>query len=142
MRHIERVPLRTPYDEVVRRFSQLVAQEPLTTRTTLVVDATGPGAPVVDHIRRARLGATLISITSGEQSNHANGINHVPKAQFISNLQLQFQNRLLTIANELHESRNLRKELLEMRASSHHHGDLAMALALASWQEAKRKGTR
>ncbi len=134
MRHIERVPLRTPYDEVVRRFSQLVAQEPLTTRTTLVVDATGPGAPVVDHIRRARLGATFISIsiTSGEQSNHANGISHVPKAQLTSNLQLQFQNRLLTIANELHESRNLGKELLEMRASSHHHGDLAMALALAS----------
>lgn len=138
--HLERIPLRTPYDEVVRRIEKLMEREPLPGRSTLVVDATGPGAPVVDHIRRARTSAGLvsISITAGEKATHSAGINHVPKPQLISNLQLLLQNRRLKIANQLHEARTLRKELLEMRASSVHHGDLAMAVALAAWQARTR----
>lgn len=139
VRHLERIPLRTPYDEVVRRLAQLHEREPLQGHSTLVVDATGPGAPVVDQIRKARLAANLIAvtITAGEHAGYTHGVNSVPKAQLISNLQIQFQNRRLRISNELAEARTLRKELLDMRASSPHHGDLAMALGLAAWQQSK-----
>lgn len=139
VRHLERIALRTPYDEVVRRLAQLLEREPLHGHSTLVVDATGPGAPVVDQIREARLAANLIAvtITAGEHANYTHGVNGVPKAQLISNLQILFQNLRLRISNELAEARTLRKELLDMRASSKHHGDLAMALSLAAWQQSK-----
>lgn len=139
VRHLEPIPLRTPYDEVVRRLGHLLSREPLAGHSTLVVDATGPGAPVVDQIRKARLAANLIAvtITTGEHPGYSHGVNSVPKAQLISNLQIQFQNRRLRISNELSEARTLRKELLDMRAASPHHGDLAMALSLAAWQQSK-----
>jgi hypothetical protein len=116
----------------------LVDRPTLRSKSTLVVDATGPGAPVVDQIRRARLAANLIavSITAGEQAGYGRGVTSLPKAQLISNLQIQFQNRRLTIADELSEARTLHKELLDMRATSPHHGDLAMALALVAWRQA------
>lgn len=141
VRHLERIALRTPYDQVVRRLTALATREPLPSRSTVVVDGTGPGAPVVDLIRRASLPANLISvsITAGETANFANGLNHVPKHHLITNLQLLFQNKRLKIAAGLSDTPALRQELLEMRASSSHHGDLAMALALAAWQQSKER---
>ncbi len=136
-RCLDRVPLMTPYDKVVERVQNLMSKEPLrSSTTTLVVDATGVGAPVLDQLRKAKLGVSLvgISITSGNAATHANGTNNVPKTSLVSNLQIMFQNRILTVSNELSQARNLRRELLEMRASSHHYGDLAMSLALAAWQ--------
>ncbi len=74
-----------------------------------------------------------VAITSGNAATHTNGTNHVPKTSLTSNLQIMFQNRILTISNERPPSRPLRRELLEMRAGRHT-GDLSMSLALAAWQ--------
>ncbi len=135
-RWLDRVPLMTPYDKVVERVQQLMSREPLRSGTaTLVVDATGVGAPVMDQLRKAKLGVSIIgvAITSGNAATHTNGTNHVPKTALTSNLQIMFQNRILMVSNELPPSRQLRRELLEMRAGRHT-GDLAMSLALAAWQ--------
>lgn len=140
VRHIERIPLGTPYDVIIRNVGLLLAREPLAGNSTLVIDATGPGAPVVDQFRGAKLRGSIIavSITSGGHAHYTeNGVNAVPKLELISNLQIQLQNRRLQIAAGLSEVQILRRELLDMRASSRHHGDLAMALALAAWQQAK-----
>ncbi len=141
LRWLERVPLHTAYTDVVNRLRNLLSQYPLKGESTLVVDATGPGAPVVDFIRAARLGASLIpvSITGGEAAHYTNGAYHVPKRALLSILQILFQNRTLEIASCLELADRLRVELTDMRPSSEHHGDLAMALALAAWQVHQRR---
>ena len=53
LRHVERVPLGTPYPEVVERVRELVTHDELAGRCALAVDATGVGAPVVDMLRAA-----------------------------------------------------------------------------------------
>ena len=56
VRWLERIPLGTTYDEVIRRVADLVDRPTLRSKSTLVVDATGPGAPVVDQIRPCAAG--------------------------------------------------------------------------------------
>ena len=68
LRYLERVPLGTPYPEVVERVAQVTRSAELAGRCHLVVDATGVGRPVVDLLRRARLGCVVmpVMITGGE----------------------------------------------------------------------------
>ncbi len=47
VRHLERLPLGTPYPQVVDRIADLVGGLP---GAELVVDATGVGRPIVDQI--------------------------------------------------------------------------------------------
>src|ERR1700693_4530057 len=56
VRHLERIPLGTPYPLVVERVRKISEHWELTGRCNLVVDATGVGGPVVDMLRQARLG--------------------------------------------------------------------------------------
>jgi hypothetical protein len=49
------VALGTPYPNVVERVREVVRAKPLVSRCTLVVDATGVGAPVVDLLAAAQL---------------------------------------------------------------------------------------
>src|SRR4051794_14067655 len=53
VRHLERVRLRTPYPEIVERIKELTRDPALTGRRSLVVDATGVGAPIVDLLHAA-----------------------------------------------------------------------------------------
>lgn len=46
VRHLERMPLGTPYVNVVARVSEILWHPELAWRSRLVVDATGVGAPV------------------------------------------------------------------------------------------------
>ena len=48
------MPLQTPYHDVIDRLSNLVSRDPLNGNTTLVLDAGGPGYPVLDFLRKAR----------------------------------------------------------------------------------------
>lgn len=64
LRHVETFPLGMHYFEIVRRIRKLIQiADPL---KTLVVDASGVGAPIVEAFRAARLEATLIPITITE----------------------------------------------------------------------------
>src|SRR5437899_56723 len=63
VRHLERVPLGTPYPDIVERVCELVRVPELKGRCVVVVDSTGVGAPVVDLLRRAPLEAWLVAVT-------------------------------------------------------------------------------
>jgi hypothetical protein len=68
VRHVERIRLGTPYPDVVERVKQVVGWRELAGRSTVIVDATGVGAPVVDMLRRAGLGCLMapVLITGGD----------------------------------------------------------------------------
>lgn len=66
VRHLHRWALKTPYPQVVSDTKALFSKSPLQ-RSTLAVDETGVGRPVVDMFRAAKIECTLrpFSITCG-----------------------------------------------------------------------------
>ena len=62
VRHLERIPLGTPYPKVVERIGDLVDQLP---GAALVVDATGVGRAVLDQMRESGLEPIPVTITGG-----------------------------------------------------------------------------
>ncbi|MGA7240805.1 MAG: hypothetical protein WBY44_34295 [Bryobacteraceae bacterium] len=56
VRHLERLPLGTPYTVVVARIVELTRNPKLARGCRLIVDATGVGMPVVDMLRAAQPG--------------------------------------------------------------------------------------
>src|SRR5688572_9494536 len=91
LRHIERVRLCTPFAAVVDRVSTIV-HDPRLRDATLVVDATGVGAPVIELLRNARLPCRLIAaqITGGHGEGVDGGYHRVPKRDLITGLQVLF----------------------------------------------------
>jgi hypothetical protein len=67
LRYLERVPLGTPYPDIVERVRRTTRAPELAGRRHVAVDATGVGRPVVDMLRNAGLGATTLPaiITGG-----------------------------------------------------------------------------
>lgn len=65
LKHLHRFPLGTPYPEIVKHVAELLNQPPLKGRSTLLVDATGVGRPVVDMLEQAKLEPLAITITGG-----------------------------------------------------------------------------
>ena len=63
LRHLERVPLGTPYPDIVRRVRDVGQSSALGGQYELVVDATGVGAPVVDMLYQARLPCRVSPVT-------------------------------------------------------------------------------
>src|ERR1700734_707888 len=59
MRFLERLRLGTPYPDVVERVREVAQRRALAGRCTVVMDATGVGAPVLDLLRRANLGCGI-----------------------------------------------------------------------------------
>ena len=146
LRYLRRIPLMTPYPDVVEAARRVVECPELRGRCSLVVDATGVGSPVVDLLRRARLRCLIVPvmITGGDGESTDGSAWHVPKRDLVVGLQVAFQKRWLEVARGCSESPAFRKELLGMRASvseSGHeryggrgHDDLVMAAALAWWR--------
>jgi len=68
--------------DVVERVVQVAQSDALAGRCQMVVDATGVGRPVVDLLRRARPGCTIlpVTITGGEKESYDAGYHRVPKA--------------------------------------------------------------
>jgi len=79
VRHVERIRLGTAYPEVVG-WGELAG------RTTMIVDATGVGTPVVDMLRRAGLGRRIapVLITGGELQRREQGYYMVPKRDLMA----------------------------------------------------------
>ena len=151
--YLERVLLRTPYPKVVERVQRVVRQSAQIGRCTLVVDATGLGAPVVDMLRVANLGCEIVPVllTGGEAESCANGVWHVPKRDLITGLQVMLDERELGLPSRLPAARDLGKEIAGMgvtisdrgrvsygRSRDGEHDDLVIATALACWR-ARRK---
>ncbi len=145
VRHAERIRLGLPYPEVVEHVRQLVRRSPLGKNVKVVVDGTGVGAPVVDLLRRGRLGCRVVPvvITAGETES-SDGVRYrVPKRDLMTGLQVAFQRRRLGLAHGLPLLPELREELRSMRVrvsadgferyAGRRHDDLVLALALAWW---------
>jgi hypothetical protein len=149
LRHLERVPLGTPYTEVVDRVVAVTRSADLAGRCQLIADATGVGRPVMDMLRRAELGCRSlwpVVITSGDVERYADGHYRVPKRDLIVGLQLLLQRRGLQIAKGMKFGPVLVREMAEMRVKitpsgneqygawrEGEHDDLVLAVALACW---------
>jgi hypothetical protein len=154
VRGLERMPLGTSYPYVVDRLGELVRE--LGNKCCLVVDGTGVGAPVVDLIRKSRMGCEIceVTITGGENASAGSvaGKWNVPKQDLLTGLQVLLEQGDLRIARRLREAGSLARELGDVRATQRRtgrvrlgadgcgqHDDLVIALALACWR-AKRPG--
>lgn len=148
LRYLERVPLGTPYPEVVEKVREVTRSAALAGRCRLMVDATGVGRPVVELLRRAdlRCGIMPAVVTSGEMETSGDGYYRVPKRDLITGLQVLLQKRALQIAAGLALGPALVKEMTEMRVKvtaagneqygawrEGEHDDLVFAVALACW---------
>jgi hypothetical protein len=152
LRYLERIPLGTPYPEVVDRVVQVTRNSQLARRCHLAVDGTGVGRPVVDLLRRAKPDAILmpVTITGGQVETMDQGFYRVPKRDLIIGLQVLLQRGALQIAAGLPFGQKLVEELMavEVRVSpagneqyaawrEGTHDDLVFAVALAYWSAVK-----
>lgn len=149
VRHLERLPLGTPYPNIAARLAALFDRIPLS-GGTLVVDETGVGKPVVDLLRTRPIRATLrpLTITSGSRARvEPSGRWRVPKKLLVANVQRLLGAGRLKIAGGLPEAAAILRELADFRvtntpyanetfgAGTHGgHDDLVLAVALAVWE--------
>jgi hypothetical protein len=146
LRHLERVALGTPYPEIVERVRGLAQSPWLAGRST-----------VVDMLRRARLGATLVPvpITGGETESRGAGYYRVPKQDLITGLQVMLDGQELLVAKGLRDGSALLREMAEMEVRvgaqgresygawrEGMHDDLVLAVAVACWGLRKRYGPK
>ncbi len=148
VRHLERLPPATPYPEVFAHLAEVFARPPLRD-SRLVVDYTGVGRPVLDMLRKARVGAKVIPlfVTSGKgSSSDDRGGWMVSRQELASTLQVLLQSRRLRVAPALPESATLARELASFQVKAAAaateeldawragaHDDLVLAVAVACW---------
>lgn len=155
VRHLERMPLGTPYPQQVERVRRIVTelrdrpdvifQEGI---VRLVVDQTGVGRPVVDMLRQAGLRDLIaVSIHGGDATTRAGREHRVPKRELVSVMQVLLQTDRLRVAASLPEAQTLTREMLAFKvtfnATGHDtygndwrenpHDDMVLAVALSTW---------
>ena len=135
LRHLERLTLGTTFLEVVERVAQLVKHEALGPgRIRLVVDATGLGSPVLELLRKAKMGCDIkpVVITGGTGERYGgDGKCHVSKTDLMMGLRTSMELQDVVIAKGMAETPALVKELALFGSSKH--DDMVIALALALW---------
>lgn len=147
VRHLERLPIGTPYPAQVARIKELMGR---LSETPLVVDQTGVGRAVVDMLRAAQLKPVPVTITGGDSVHRTPDGLRVPKRDLVAAVQVLLQGERLKIARSLKEAQTLTAELLAFKVnislSGHDsygddksewrenlHDDLVLAVALAAW---------
>ena len=152
LRHLERVKLGTPYPQVVQRIRNVARSGFLSGRCTVVADATGVGAPVVDLLRAADLGCMVqaVTITGGQAAARSHGRWSVPKRDLIHGIRIMLETNELRAAKGLREWRCFVEEMVHVRmqmtaegnetygATDGLHDDLVLAVALACWGARRR----
>jgi hypothetical protein len=155
VRYLERVPLGTSYPEIVERVCELVRSPELKWKCTLLVDATGVGAPVVDLLRRAALECWMVPVTITGGEHQAKGPDgwRVPKRDLVTAVQVALELGELRLPAEMPLGRTLVTELMDMRVKisdsgrdtygafrNGSHDDLVLALGLACWRAGRGSG--
>jgi hypothetical protein len=153
VRRINRLPLGTPFGEVVARLVQVVddliaLKEPGTPPVWLKIDATAVGAPVAEDLRIALGGRDVIQTDvwfTGANGQDFRPIQtrrlSVPKMTMVANLQVALEKRKVKLPNT-DIARETARELadFEIRRVGDHeaadarigsHDDLVTALGLA-----------
>ena len=150
-RHLERLPLVLPYPAVAERVAAVVQGVHSVTSgeaTTLYVDATGVGSPIVDILRAAGVGdlaqLKAVFFNHGDRRKVERGEVKLGKAWLVSRMQALLQSGLLHLPRNA-EAEVLGRELLDydirvtedandrygaFRVGSH--DDLVTALGLAT----------
>jgi hypothetical protein len=149
LRHLHRVPLGVPYPDVVRVVKDIASAPALDGRCTVILDATGVGAPIVDLLKRAGMRARVVpvTITPGDRENSNGSAFRVPKRDLIAGLQVLFEDPKFEMPRTLAYAKPLIDELARMKATFSPAGhdryngdkdDLVLALSLAWWWTRKR----
>jgi hypothetical protein len=153
-RHLERLPLGTPYPAVAERVVAVVGGVHAVTSgeaPTLYVDATGVGTPIVDTLRAAGVAdlARLLAVyfNHGDRRKVERDEIKLGKAWLVSRMQALLQSGLLHLPRTA-EAEVLAKELLdyEIRVTEDAndrygafrvgaHDDLVTALGLATQED-------
>ena len=150
LRHLERLPLGTPYPAQVARVGELHARLP--TGTKIIVDRTGVGRAVFDIFKEHGIKATAIDITAGAAETSTDDGWRVAKVQLVSRLQALLHEGKLRIAKDMPNTQALERELQDFRANftaagnvtfsarEGAHDDLVLAVAIAAWVAMNRAG--
>src|SRR5919107_1149414 len=154
VRHLQRLPLGSPYPAVAERVAAVVGGVHAATSgeaPTLYVDATGVGTPIVDVLRAASVGdltqLKAVFFNHGDRRKVERGEVKLGKAWLVSRLQTLLQSGLLHLPRNA-EAEALGKELLdyEIRVTEDandrygafrvgSHDDLVTALGLATQED-------
>ena len=144
--YLKRFPIGISYEDLYsllrERLNTLAPVNPASRSCNreLIIDAAGPGTPIVDRLRRnlgPRVAITPVMITAGKSvSSLSNGYSGVPRRVIISNFQLLLAARSLKCPKSLDGYKILESELLDINGEtgqSTSHDDLVIATGLASW---------
>jgi hypothetical protein len=113
VRHLERIPLQTPYPVQIAHVARVLGRPPLC-GATFGIDYTGCGRPVADSFCAAGLRPIKILMTGGnEVTSQGADTFHVPKLHLCSLLETKLSFKELRIAPELAEAPVLKDELLD-----------------------------
>jgi hypothetical protein len=148
IRFLKRFPIGLSYEKLYELLKDLLLElDPAlpVQAKQLVVDAGGPGPPLVDRLR-ANLSRHVtirpVIITGGRGANTlAGGYTGVPRRTIVSNLQLLLAAGTLKCESTVPGWPLLKEELLELSGADTHpagstHDDLAIATGLAAWAAA------
>ena len=130
---------------MIERITTLVKKLP---GAALVVDATGVGRAVLDHM--AELNPVAVTITGGRLTSYDGRMWRVPKKALLRPLVAATESGRLKVAKGLREAEALQRELaaFQRRITERgnaafegvgEHDDLVIAVALACWWPAARK---
>jgi len=142
IRHLERIPLGTPYPKVIERVTAIVEKLP---SPDLIVDATGLGRPVIDQMRETGLEPVPVTITGGRFMSFDGNMWRVPKRALLRPLVAASETGRLKVAKGLREAETFQRELLafQRRITARGysafggvgaHDDLVIAAALICWR--------
>ena len=116
VRHLEKMPLGSPYPRVAQRVREICSgvRERTPLDPTLYVDATGVGTPVVDLIETSGVQAWIVPVyfTHGDRRSVQDGEVRLGKAWLVSRLQTLLQSGLLHLPRTP-EAADLGRELLD-----------------------------
>jgi hypothetical protein len=148
VRAVETLPLGTGYgtivDKTLHRARGLKPRGPV----TIVVDATGVGAPVREMLARPENAVRVrgITITAAGVASGCPGGWHVSRNELLTILAVALEKKELALSARMPESKSLAEELRSLRVAqgrvkpaSGGHDDRVMAIAIALWV-ARREG--
>lgn len=147
--HLERFRLGTSYPAIVEKVKTILQAPSLRRDTTLAVDATGCGKPVLDMFIKADLPCPVRGVLiHGGDSVTREGMNYrTPKRDLAAVVSVLMQSRRLKIIDSLPDSRVVVNELLNFKVKidpltahdsysawrENQHDDYVLAIAMACW---------
>lgn len=146
--YLERPDLRTPYPEIADLIYRIVRQPKMAGNSSLIVDATGVGLPVIQMMRENGLSPIPLTITGGYTvtQSEATGGYGVPKRDLVQALNAVLQTGRLKVPKRIKFADQLEKELIsfKMRQKTERHtqfeadkesthDDFVMSFAMNAW---------